>query len=399
MIFATNIKVVRALLFVVSSVLFMSNYAAADCVSWKHLKGLGGEKMGTESLCASRASDTVAQAEKCQPDEYLCSTTATITGNQTCSKIIPLPWKVNLPAGESCTNDLECFYGKCITIEGKSKCEGKKENEECKSDLECNPRLYCNKNNKKANPKCTPVIVEGKECNATARCEFSTLCNNKNCTKVATLEIGDKFSLLDDELFPKPTPTGNFTYIHRMCKSFFAVNTNERTKEGNDIFQCAHAPVANFTDYSRSGSNQTCEFSIKLADGQVLRKDEYAACGFNEDTKSYCPKRMGDVYDSEKLAFVDTWGSLSPKECHHRTTIQYCPQIEDNPITSAAFRLYMRRDWETTDNNWSLIANHDREVGNAISATKNYWRIRDAAYTAAVSSVIVATGVLVSLVY
>jgi hypothetical protein len=310
-----------------------------------------------------------------------------------------LPWKVNLPAGESCTNDLECYYGKCITIDGKSKCEGLKENQECKNELECNPGLYCNKNDKKANPKCTPVIKEGSPCNATSRCEFSTLCANHVCTKVATFDVGRRFNLSDDETFPKPTPTGNFTYLYRMCKSFFAVNTDERTKDGNDIFECVNAPVANFTDYARTGSNLTCEFNYKFADGKSIRKDEYAACGFNKDTSSYCPKRMGNINDSEKAAFIDTWKSLAPKECHHRTTIQYCPQIEDNPIVSAAFRLYMRRDWETTENNWSLIANSDRDVGNTISVTKNYWRIVDSAYSFAVSSIILATGVVMSLFY
>lgn len=184
-----------------------------------------------------------------------------------------------------------------------------------------------------------------------------------------------------------------------MCKSFFAVNTNQRSKDGNDIFECANAPIANFTDYARSGSNLTCEYSYKFADGRVIKADEFATCGYNKDTKAYCPKRMGNVYDSEKLAFIDTWKDLAPKECHHRTTIQYCPKIEDNPIVSAAFRLYMRRDWETTGNNWALVANHDREVGNAISETKNYWRIVDSAYTATVSSIILAAGVVMSLVY
>jgi hypothetical protein len=83
MIFSTNIKFVRALLFVAASILYMGNYVTADCVSWKNLDGLGGEKMGSERLCASRVSDTVAQAEKCQPDEYLCAVTEILTGNKT----------------------------------------------------------------------------------------------------------------------------------------------------------------------------------------------------------------------------------------------------------------------------------------------------------------------------
>lgn len=120
-------------------------------------------------------------------------------------------------------------------------------------------------------------------------------------------------------------------------------------------------------------------------------------CGYNIDDFYYCPKmRGGDFFDAQNLADQGTW-AIAPSSCHHRSTIQYCRAVEDNPATSVLLRNFLRYEWETTDNNWSLVANHEKCVGNAITKTRAYWRIRDSAATTTFT--FLALAVLMSLLY
>ena len=58
--------------------------------------------------------------------------------------------------------------------------------------------------------------------------------------------------------------------------------------------------------------------------------------------------------------------------CHHRSTIQHCKGIYNNPTTRRNFHSFLRTEWITTGNNWPLIAYASECVIQAVRETQVY---------------------------
>jgi hypothetical protein len=366
----------------------------AQCQKWECKSGLGGDKQGTQRTCADRLGE-INVAETCQPDNYLCDVEQQLTtGNQTCTGFDAFPWKSNMPAGDSCGSNAECFSKNCTTINGKSTCLGRGRGEECTDDRQCNPGLYCFTHPVQQTSTCFDVRTTGQNCHGALRCEFGSLCANNVCTKFGSLPDGTIFNVTDDVLFPLPNTDARMMYW--VCENFYAINTNKTSEGGRSLFECTGGPEKNFTNYNREDGNLTCSYVLTTKDGRQFNFTELAKCGFNRDTYFYCPSRRGPIeYSTHNANDRSAWRNVNAT-CHHRSTIQYCRDIEDNIARSLMFRNFLRTEWITSGDNWSLIANNERCVGNAIKKTRNYWRLVDSASTSYLSYLSVVA-VLVSM--
>lgn len=367
---------------VIASLLFMLGYIwrpsnastiTSNCKEWSCQDGIGSGS-GANRMCAQIFGDTTFGVEKCQPDKWLCDANYTLTQNVTCGDFTILPWKDDMPAGDSCNYDDECFTDSCNSTAGDTRtCSGKNESSSCGDDRECYPGLYCNSSN-----VCGKVSTLGEACNANIRCEFGSHCINETCKRFGTQKDGTQFYIQDAILFPNPSELQNKMFW--TCENFYAYNTGK--KNGNyPILECGEGPVANFTSYKRKVNDQAeCYFALPFNNGTTGNLTEYATCGYNHNSNHYCPKRRGgDEWESLTNADRKTWEGLGDLQCHHRSTIQYCRGIEDNELISAAFRLFMQNEWETTGEGYPMIAKGDRCSGNEIVTTRGYYRLIDSA--------------------
>jgi hypothetical protein len=211
------------------------------------------------------------------------------------------------------------------------------------------------------------------------------------------LADGAQYEIFDEEYLPSPTETHRNEYF-RPCESFFAFDTKHRSDDGKRvIYECTGGFQRNFTDYRRSGSNLTCEYAIFAANGTFIDSETHTAqCGWNRDSYFYCPKRRGaEEFATGNAIARDAW-RLNATECHHRSTIQYCPTIQNNFIVQRAFLETLRLEWVSEGDNFPKIAANDRCVGNAISTTRNYWRMIDSAQSTITGYFVFIVGVMMS---
>jgi hypothetical protein len=96
---------------------------SATCRVWKYQKGLGGGKTGSERICAE-FTGKVNVAEGCSPDSFLCNVQPNLDSRSNCTEFFPLPWKANLPPGDSCSVNEECQGRNCTQVEGRGQCIG-----------------------------------------------------------------------------------------------------------------------------------------------------------------------------------------------------------------------------------------------------------------------------------
>jgi hypothetical protein len=206
------------------------------------------------------------------------------------------------------------------------------------------------------------------------------MCTNHTCTRVGSLRTGTFFNITDAELYPDDDSDTRTMYW--VCENFYAVIT-EQTSEGGTkrLLECTNGPEKAFGDheYPRTDGNLDCVYNMTRTSGGgvTLNFTELAICGYNRDDKFYCPVRRGAAEFSSQNALDRTTWSLAPNTCHHRTTIQYCKDILYNIGRSVGFRNFLRTEWMTTGDNWPLVANNDKRVGNAIFSTRAYWRLID----------------------
>lgn len=225
------------------------------------------------------------------------------------------------------------------------------------------------------------------------------MCANHTCTRIGSLKTGTFFNITDAELYPNDD--SDVRQMYWVCENFYAVITEATPEEGSTkrLFECTNGPEKAFGDneYARTDGNLQCIFNMTRTSGEgvTLNFTETAKCGFNRDNKFYCPSRRGATeFSRENAADRTTW-STAPNTCHHRTSIQYCKDIEGNIGRSLGFRNFLLHEWRTTGDNWPLVANNERCVGNAIVATREYWRFIDSATSTVLSYVVVATSVIV----
>lgn len=354
----------------------------AACRVWNCDNTLGGNAERGDRICAN-ITDAGSTADPCTTDNFFCNVQFDMAVRTNCSSVIPVPWKANMPAGDSCTSNDECFSKSCVERDGGRYCSGSDQNATCTTDMNCREGLYCTTG---AARSCQPVIPVGQPCNGTARCTFGSLCANNTCTRMGTLKTGTRYNITDDEVFT--TPTADFRVMYWVCENFYALLT-DITPDGQTkrLLECTEGPQRDFTEDARVDTNLDCKFyhNRVWGDGKPMNTTEQARCGFNQNDKFYCPSRRGSKqFSSENGADRTTWGT-APATCHHRTTIQYCREIESNIGRSLGFRNFLRTEWRTTGDNWPLVANNNRCVGNAVLQTRAYWRIVDSATGAALS--------------
>jgi hypothetical protein len=372
------------LIYLFDSVFYTAN---AQCKAWQHQSGLGGTLQGTNRTCADPTGQ-IFIAEICEPDNYLCSVQETISGSENCTLYEEFPWKANLPPGDDCNGTASCYSGTtCSTIDQQSRCIGKEENTTCVIDNECQPGLFCWHTGSGRTNTCRPVLQEGETCDLNRRCEFGTQCANLTCTRFGTLEDGERFAIYDGELYPT-IPDTDVLAIYRLCENFWAFDTGSRVDNTHAIYECSKGPEKNFDDYGTSDAGFLCTYNLTANNGTVIRNiTETPKCGFNTDTDYYCPMRRGvDDFSNRNLVDRATWRSSedfnnSTTVCHHRTSIQYCIHIQESFFYQKAFNSAILNEWLTTGDNYPMIAENDKNVGNAITKTRDYWRIVDSSFT------------------
>jgi hypothetical protein len=348
---------------------------SAGCKEWTCQDGVGSGT-GANRTCAAIFEQSTFGVEECQPDKWLCDAPYTLANNVTCGNYTILPWKDDMPAGDSCNYDEECYINLCNSTSGETKtCAGRAENERCGDDRECYPGFFCNSTN-----VCGKVAKKNENCTASIRCEFGTQCVNQTCTTFGSLSDGARY-YLEDATLDQQTPTlPNQTFW--VCKNFYAFYTGNLTSTKLPIYECGGGPDRQFSssEYKRKVNDDSdCMYTLNFNNGTTKNLTEVAMCGYNHDTNHYCPKRRGgDEYsDANKLDQI-IWNDVD-FSCHHRSTIQYCRGIEDNAITSGGFRLFLERETLTQGDGYSMIANNQRCSGNNIVSTRGYWRILDSA--------------------
>lgn len=278
-----------------------------------------------------------------------------------------------MPAGDSCTYNEECFTRSCNTTGTTKTCKGLPEGTKCLDDRECFPGLYCAKTT-----TCTPVAKKTQACDANTRCEFGSHCANKVCTAFGKLKDGSYYYLMDSVKWPSPKDIT--TEMFRVCENFYAYATTQIAEKIYPVLLCGKGPDANFTNYERKVNDEAeCTYLSNIPEGTKVNFTAFAKCGYNHNGHHYCPKVRG-YKDYEFWNDVDRglWNATVPV-CHHRSTIQYCREIEDNPLISLAYRQFMLREWETSGDNYALIADSQRCSGEAITLTKSYYRMKDSA--------------------
>lgn len=373
---------------------YMWNSATATpndgCVAWQCQAGLGNNTQGADRTCAA-VNESVFVTEECEPDTFLCQTGVTVTDDVKCAETDPLPWRQRLVGNDTCTHANQCLSGTCVnetaTCTSLLNIGDACANEEgITGDEKCPSGHFCGRATPEATEDtCTPVIANGGACSGALRCAFGNACVNNTCTTLGSLKDGTWFFIQDDNLFP--AGVGAEVLMYRVCENFWGVDTGNRTEDpALPIYECTPGYQREFSEDARPDATEPCKYNLTVpTNGTVLEIEENAECGFNKDTSFYCPARRGaDQFATENRLDRATWKD-APATCHIRTSIQYCKDIEGNTVRSLAFRNALRTEWITTGNQWSLVANNDRCVGNSIAQTRGYWRLVDSSYSAILS--------------
>lgn len=391
---------ISVLIYLFDSVLYTAN---AECMVWSHLSGLGGDNRGTNRTCATR-SGGVFVAEECEPNDHLCEVEETITTFENCTAFPALPWKANLPPGDDCGGHSTCFPGTtCNIIEEQPRCVGIEKNLACSNDMQCQPGLFCWHTGTGRNNTCQPILHEGESCDQHKRCEFGTQCSNLTCTRFGTLDDGTKFTVYDDELYPTAANI-DIPAIYRLCKNFWAFDTKARVTGNRVVYECSGGPKKNFTDYETTDAGFRCNYTVTNSNGTIVRNiTETPKCGFNTESKYYCPMRRGpDNFEVENSWDRGTWKlteDFTNSTCHHRSSIQYCIIIQNNFLYQQRFNSAIRNEFRTTGDNYPMIATNDKRVGNAIRKTRNWWRMVDSSFTANLNWFTAILGLMATALY
>ena len=270
------------ILTVILSAFYMLKYATAtnitsECKAWDCISGIGGSDSGTSRMCARISSDpnnTIFGVEGCQPSTFLCDANETLTSNVTCSNYTAWPWKNDMPAGDSCTTNEECYINLCNTTGSTKTCAGKEAGETCSDDRECYPGLYCANDGGSRN--CTPVAKKDENCSNTKPCEFGYGCANGNCTRFGSLANGQKYYIQDDYLFPDPNALTNKMYF--VCENFFAYDSGDVAEGKYPVLVCSDGPLKNFnTEERKVGDEMECNFTLTFDNGTNTTLTEYAS--------------------------------------------------------------------------------------------------------------------------
>lgn len=351
--------------------------AEDTCRVWQCNEQLGGDINGTARICAD-VSGNLASANMCQPDgSYLCNAGTQLAAQTMCSEFNPLPWKTDLAPGDTCESPNQCQSGNCNSQ--TSVCQGAAAAAVCASDIECGAGFSCNR----GNLTCVATAPRGANCTADEKCHFGNTCVDGKCTGFGTIAAGTSFTVMENERADPAADTSAFASL--LCRTFVAIHTGVVDETTNlPIYLCINGDAKQFTEYGNVEATQ-CKYTRDFANTTMTPIEIPAVCGYNIDGRIYCPMRRSTAeHGTQNSNDAKTWAD-APTTCHIRTSIQYCKDIEGNDLRSLAFRSALQTAWKASGDNFPLVANSNRCIGNTFVDTRRYWRIVDSATTTVVS--------------
>lgn len=167
---------------------------------------------------------------------------------------------------------------------------------------------------------------------------------------------------MDNEILPD-TQSKIGVEVYRVCENFHAIDTGRVSEDKlRKILVCSGGFEQQFEEGARTIDNLPCEFVLTAPNGTQFNETWQAKCGFNRDSAFRCPERRGPKrFKENNLRARLTWqDGMNITQCHHRSSVQYCPAIQDNFINQKAFADVLRSEWMTQGDNWSMVANNDR---------------------------------------
>jgi len=84
------------------------------------------------------------------------------------------------------------------------------------------------------------------------------------------------------------------------------------------------------------------------------------------------PKEFSTENSFDRTAWQNT-----PRECHHRTSVQYCMYIQQNGGIYIDFQRVLSNIMMTSGNNYPTIAFPYQEVPNSVWETRKLYRLYD----------------------
>ncbi len=207
--------------------------------------------------------------------------------NQTCMNTTtpqPGPAVNNIPPGNTCnsTRGDTCNKGQCT----KSVCVSKNAiGSACTLSVECPVGAYCNAT---VGGFCAAIVAPGGFCNGTTsttsqwdQCGYKGYCINSVCTLPWSLPAGVTS-------IPSTAPQASVNYL---CSTGYASSVGST----NGNYSCVAAPTNLAANLNGVTADTQCNVTITNANGSTSIQTNTPICGYNQDTKSYCPWALGDA--------------------------------------------------------------------------------------------------------
>lgn len=201
------------------------------------------------------------------------------------------PLAVDLPPGDSCLTDEEC-YGAGFCYQGVCQASNPNVGAACNSTLDCSTDQYC------FSSKCKAVQAPMSTCeNQEESCPFGTVCTTYQDSvnffgkpNQSTLKHCVPLFSQDLKMEDADYSTQLGTDEPLLCKTGYAMFEE-------DHWWCMNPPVSTTTYKMGFEQGAKCFYKAYLdkenPDNEAIQQD-FALCGFNTDQKAYCNQREGD---------------------------------------------------------------------------------------------------------
>lgn len=204
----------------------------------------------------------------------------------------------------------------------------------------------------------------------TDSCQYGTGCHNGICTGYGTVQVGQQIEL--------EASTGKYTKTSWLCESYYAkASSIDSTKT-----ICAWAPTKTFTSFAKDDTSLACDYTETDPETQVSSPVVHnATCGLNMNDKHYC-RKMKSKETRDSFRGHTEWPEMFKKAgtCHISTSLKYCVSLFDGEIDTLDQVInFMVFDYQTTNDNYALIANNTAEV--LYGPNQAYIRLFDSAQT------------------
>lgn len=343
---------------------------------WKWNSGITEGKSGKDREWATNFGSTNYLVWKWSPNLYFWNVTLPFNKKLFCEAEEADPDRINLPAGDACTTNQECFTNFWNITSGNTTftCSGKHENAVWTDDREWYPGMFWKIGEDKQS--CVQTSRINQPWDAATRWEFGSLWANNIWVKFGTQKDGFRYNISDADLIPDPS-TPIEPWMFRICYNFTGFNTNETSEGGNPILSWGGNLERTFTKYDRDiGDSEVWTYTGTYPDGSTYDIEEPAQWGYSNNGKHYWNTKRGySEYYSQNERDRRLWSV--PRPCHHRSTIKYWRIIMDDHTLHGAYNQFLTTEWITSGNNYAKVQGVDQCVGNAILETHTYWEVHN----------------------